>query len=735
MQPTPSSQRSQHLGGGKKRKPFLIFDFALRRGPGLLLAGSLLTALFLLFLLPRVRPVYEADAMLLVDPTKEPTLTGRERDPIPGNFGDWTRTQISRITSEDVLLEAILRTPADSLPAFLRENPDHPANPFRLMKRIRIQELPRTYLIRLTIRNDDPEGIGEMLNTVMEVYLEKIEREFEQTYARRREYLQEERERISVRLRTEEQELLDLAQTLSNKAFLHEGYNVHLAKVEQLQRLYWEAFADATRTRAQLAKVQSDRKRISELSLQAFADARVADNFGINRIEQWTYEQLQQMRAQIDGLTPGNLDRVYVESRMEAMNNYLREYKQRVNDETILNLRQKQDFELETQELLARSAAEAGERRVEQLRVRLEAAQTEAGNISMAIFQASNPAFARSQLRDRLQAIDNRIDDTEMEAKAPMRVRIDKPAVSPSAPASSNLLTLVLIAAMAGFAPLGAALLVYELADTRIRTPKEMELALGGKGPDPITSFVSPVNSETHFHQATLNAPDHPASQRIRELATRIVHDHERFGSQLVVLAGLGRDCGVTSLGLNLAHALRALCGKVILVEICPEHPGLRDLTGQVDSRGIESCLRSETDLSSLILQDPDRNIDLMVSEGGGRPPHLHNLLPLLTDLKSNYDLVLIDAGAFPDDLCTYLARHAEALLLVARHKQTHYSELRRAIDLAIQSDVPAVAGILNASESRETPFLVSAIQETVITISTHMDKLLARVPLLRRGV
>lgn len=719
-----ASQRTQYLGAGKKHKPFLIFDFALRRGPVILLIGTIFTLCLALLLLPMASPVFEANGILLIDPTKEITLTGREKDQIPGDFGDWTRTQIRRMTSEDVLMEAILRTPTEDLPYFISNDPQNPANVFRLMKRIRIQEVPRTYLIRLTIRNDTPHGIAEMLNTVMEVYLEKIEREFESTYVRRKEYLVTEREKISARLAVEEQRLLKLAETVPNKSFLHENYNVHLNKVEQLQRLYWEAFSAAAENKAQLSKVQEDRRRISEMSLQAFADARVADNFGINRIEQWTYEQLQKMRAQIDGLTPTNQDRVYVESRMEAMNDYLKSYKQRVNDETIRNLKEKQDYELAMQELMAKSASEAGKKRVAQLGMRLKEAREEASRISLAIFQATNPTFARMQLRYRLQALNNRIDDTEMQAKAPLRVSVDKYAAPPVGPDSTNALFILLISVVVGFGPIGASLLIYEIADTRLRNRKEIEKALGGPAPDPINTMVTPVGIDSDFPRVTLSSPGNLAAQHIKDLASRIVNDHQSYGSQVYVLAGLGRNCGTTSISLNLAHAVRSLCDRILLIEISPLHPGLCSLVGCKKMKGIESYLRGEIDERQLICQDEERNLDFIISEGGERPPQMERFNSLLADLSQDYEMVIIDAGAFPENISAHVMRQAEALLLVARYKKTYFSELRKAIDLAIQSGVPAVTSILNFTESRETPYVVSAIEKTVILISTQVEKL-----------
>lgn len=730
MQDPPITRRLNHLALGKKGKPFNPVHFALRRGPVLLGAGTLLSLLLALILLPRARPAYEADAVILIDPAKEPTLTGRERNPIPGDLGDWTRTQITRITSEDVIAEAIRRLPPDQQPDFLRAQPDHPANLFRVIRRVRVREVPRTYLVTLRIANDSPEGIAPLLNTIMQVFIEKLQQEFELTYRRRLDYLLEERANIAARLEHEEQRLLALAETAGNRAFLHEGYSNHLNKVDQIQRLYWEAFAREAETRSQLEKVLEDRRHIESLSLKPFADARVADNFGINRIEQWTYEQLQQLRSTIDGLRPENPDRIYVEERMNAMNQYLEDYKKRVNDETISNLLEKQSYELETQTLLARSAHEAALKTADILRDRLQEARDEASRISTAIFEASEPEFLRNQLRSRLEALNTRIDDTEMEAKTPIRVAIDKPAATPVEPASSSAIKLLAIALVLGFGSVSAPILLYELFDNRLRAPREVELALGGPGPDPVASFVSHLTEHPDFIRATLSHPDHPATLAIRDLAARFEHDHRIHGSRILTVAGLNPRCGVTSLSLNLAHALRSLGGSVVLVELHPAAPGLARLLSLPPRPGLEHVLRKETSLETALISDPDRNISLLPSDSSGRPDDFTPLLPLLDSLKTLHRTVLIDAGCFRDELTAFACRASDAVLLVAREKQTNYRDLRRAIDLLIQAEVPALTAILNFSRGHQRPLVLAAIEQTILFVSRHMDRLHAANPL-----
>lgn len=727
QRPAPEA-RLQHLSQGKKRKPFNIIHFALRRGGIVVVVGLLCSLPLMMILLPRAQPVYEADALLLIDPTHEPTLGGRERNPIPGNLGDWTRTQIARITAADVLRDAMSRVPVEDWPNFLREQPDHPANAFRLMRRIRVREVSRTHLVTLHIRNDDPEGIAEMLNATMEAFIEKLQREFELTYARRLEYLLQERERIAARLEAEEATLLALAENVENKAFLHQGYMAHLSKVEQIQRLYWEAYVMNAEAQARLQQARQDQQQLLGMSLQPFADARVADNFGINRIELWTYEQLQIMRSGIDGLTPENTDRIYVETRMRAMEEYLVEYKRRVNEETIRNLVEQREHELQAAVFLAESAADAAARTVSLLEQRLREARAEAEAVSLAIFRASTPSFTRDQLRDRLQALNSRIDDTEMEAKTPIRLYIDKRADPPTSPSSSSILTLLILSLGLGFAPIGFVVLVYEIADNRLRTAREVELALGGPGPDPITAYTSRVSQQDHLATALLEEPHHPASTALRELGARIAHDHRVAGGQIYAVLGLQPQAGATAVSVNLAQAVATLSGNVLLLELNLERPGLAAMLEMPPAGGgIQSWFRNPGELSDLIQHDARRQIDVLSADGTGRPERLASLPDLLEQLRQRYAVILVDAGAFPADLSLHVGRLSDGVVLIARYKETCYRSLRLAIDRLTQAGVPALTAVLNDARGREVPFAITALESTILWISKKMDLILHR--------
>lgn len=704
--PERAPERSARMGSvldGKKSKPFHLVSFALRRGHLIFLLGALLSLLLTSVFLQWANPIYETNALLLLDPAKEPTLAGRERDAIPGNVGDYTRTLVNRLTGFDVMSEALARLPREDYPAFLR--PDEPLerNAYRLMGRIKVREVPRTYLISLTISADQPRGLGPALNTVMQVFMEKIQQEQERQYARRLSYLMDEQSKILNRLRDERGELLALAEGMEQKAFLHETYSLHIGKQDMIQRLYWEAEAKHSEQRALRDKALADREALRGLDLQAFADERVADNFGINRIEQWTYEQLQSLRASIDGLTPENPDRIYVEERMRSMNAFLEGYKQQVNEETTRNIQEKQAYELDLEVIRAQSAYEAARDNAERLGSLLDGAVVEAAETSEAIYRASEILFSIEQLRGRLSALNNRIDDAEMEAKAPVRLEIDKKAKTPVLPARTNAKTLILMALVLGFGAVFGFVSAFDFLDDRLRDVDDLEKALGGPAPVRVPAMTHEELLTGSAAEAGLGQPRSPAMLAARSLAVRLEQERDRHGARVFALAGLNAECGTTSLVLNLAYALRFGCQRILVVECNLLRPGLGRLEpGLGAGPGMWELLSSGNPLGvqDVVQPEPRRRIDVITAgQPAGHPtlPDRAGLNVLLNSARQGYDMILLDAAPLlEDDFSAFAAIRADAVILVGREDVSLFRDLRRSIDLLVQAEVPAVSAVLN---------------------------------------
>ena len=672
---------------GRRRKPVNIPDVILRRFVFILVVGGVLSAVFAPLLMLGSRSVYTTSGMLAIDPGKEPTLTGRERETIPGNLGDYPRTLLNRLTSGDVLVEAMRAVPTNQWPNFLHAGRSPEANIGRLYKAIKAKEVTRTYLMSVEISGDQPHGLAPMINAVLEAFVAKLRRELEQQNARRLEYLREERDQIVERIAAERERILALAAGVPNKAFLHESYSVHLSKLEQIQRLYWEAEALRAEREGDYQRALANWNDLQQLSLQAYADESVADNFGINRIEQWTYEQLQSLRSTIDGLTTNNEDRTYVEMRMGAMNEYLRTYKSEVNDTTIRILKEKRSHDLSTDLISASNAMVGANMASDFLGERLAAAKVEATETSEAIFQAADITFTVTQLRDRLTALNTRIDDVEMESKAPLRLYIDREAGVPNRPSSNTRPQLAVLGLMLAFGLVTGLVIGFEFLDDRVRGPAEIEAAIGGPAPTAI-----PLLSSGRLDRVLLDQPDEPAGTAIRSLVIRLNRERIHHHARVFAFCPSGPGVGNTGLALNAAHGLARFVPKVLLLSFSPS--ALKATPAGV------ALLKEPSGLIDAVTHDAERGLDLVtINLAGERLPSKVGVATLIDRMRRAYDIVVLDLGVVPqDDLALSMLNEVDSVIFTAREDMTLYAELRRGIDAASIAGVPSLTAVLNGS-------------------------------------
>ncbi len=686
----PAPLQRGSLEGRKKSKPFRIFDFLWRRVPLILGVGVPAFLLLSVVLAPLASGIYKVDGSLLISPMKEPSISGKDRDVIQGDIGVFQRTLVLRLMTRDVMQAAIESLPEADRPKFLAHMTDINRAVYRLMSRVKAKEVERTYLIQVSMEDGDAHGLDAMLSAVLESLIKKLEEEQERQYVSRLSYLKGEREKIAQRAREERERILKLAGTLENKSFLHDSYTAHLGKVETIQKLYLEAEAARIEKAADLTEAEKNRANLVKLSITPFAEEKVMDNFGINQIERWTYEKSQDLRSSIDGLTADNPDRKYVEARMESMNDYMAKYKQRVNESTVKNMDEKRAFDLETAVVKARSALDSAEQASARLLDDFRTANDQASKISEAIFEAKDMTYGLDQLRDRLASINTRIDDTELEAKSPLPVRINQLPTPPAAPASSNASKLMMLAFAASFGVSAGACLLFDFFDGRVRCREELGAAVGGPGAEPIPATVA-TGEDPAFAGILKLHPDHPASLALRDLAVRVVAEHERSGSVVVSLVGAGPRCGNSTIALNVARAVSDYGFRVLLAELPTASPGLAAAAGLTPGKVPPSAWGNKE-------SDPASAVELIPWTAGISEDQVRSSLEtFLSSARGAYDIVLLDLVALNrSDLAHEAALKSDVVIVSARQDDTQFSAVRESVDWVVAGGISAITVVLN---------------------------------------
>ena len=398
---------------------------------------------------------------------------------------------------------------------------------------------------------------------------------------------------------------------------------------------------------------------------------------------------------------------------MQAMNDYLTQYKGEVNDLTIRVLNEKRAHDLTTEVIKARNALAAAQASSESLGARLEQARVEATETSEAIFKAADHTFTVTQLRDRLTALNNRIDDCEMEAKAPLRLSIDRRAGDPTRPSTNTSPQLALMGFLLAFGIIFGGVLGFEILDDRIRGPSEVESALGGAAPDPL-----PFLPGGQMERVLLDAPDSAAGIALRNLAVRLNRERIRHGARLFAFASVAPATGSTSVALNTAQGLARFAPRVLLLALGPA--GLTERCGLQPAPAGTTLLKDPDGFEKAVVHDSGRGIDLaIIKMNGDLLPSKVGLTDLLARVRAEYDAVVLDLGLVPDDdLALAALEKMDSVVFTVREDHTMYRSLRRALDAAATAGVPCLTALLNGTRRPFAGWLHDRIQQALRPIT-----------------
>ncbi len=673
---------------GKRLKPFDPINFVLSRTPLILGIGLPLFVLLAPLALVKRSPVYQANGSMLILPRID-AYPGSSDKVIYGNLFHFAQTQARRMTTEEVLLDAVRSMPRERWPAFLRNAPNESAAAAILRSRIKVSPVDHSYHLFVMVQHGQSGGLDQAVNAVMEAYIRKLEREQENQCARRLEYLELEIENILAEIEEKKARQGELSRELKTRSF-NELKNPYYDRVITLQQQYLLARANQAEAASGVAMSQRNREVIGGLALDIFAEDAVARNEAVYMIDNWTYAKLQELRGTIDGLTPNNPDRQYVEERMKAMEEYLEDFKKSLNADFLRILTEKRDFELNEKVVRAQAEEEASRDLVEKLRASWEDGQNLFERSTELIAEGAGLDNDIEHLKQRLSFVEENIRNVTLQAKGPLHVRIEEWSVPPSGPVSDNLTKLLAMIFVFSFGCGGATGLALEVLDARIRGIRDLRGALGTSSPEPIPVYGD--SDETDWRDLrVVRAPDHASSRALRRLVVRLDRERTEEGGKLFMVTGTDRGGGAASVfARNVAVAMRPYVDWVLYVRIERASENLAELEKKRPAR--EQFLSSLEGRIEVQGQVGRMTLDPSVDDLRNREA----LLDLLRSAGQSYDVVIVDCPVLIEsDLTQFLAGRADSAIVVAEDRRTLYPHLRRTIEFLYRSSLKSFTAVL----------------------------------------
>jgi capsular exopolysaccharide synthesis family protein len=272
-------------------------------------------------------------------------------------------------------------------------------------------------------------------------------------------------------------------------------------------------------------------------------------------------------------------------------------------------------------------------------------------------------------------------------------VRVVEEALPPAAPSYPQPKRTAVVGVVAGLA-LGAALIfLLELLDNRVKTREDAESALGLPA-----LAVIPSGSGTAPDPAAEGGP-HPGAEGFQSLRAALRYLAVEYPIRSVLVTSAAAGDGKSSVSWGLAVAAAQSGQKTLLIEADLRRPTLAARRDLPDAGGLADVLVGEVRVQEAIVRTPM----LHFLPAGGRPPFPLQLLEsarmqdLLTDLRRDYDLVVVDTpplGVVADAIP--LTQAVDGVLVVARCDHTPRTALRSLQDRLDQVNAPTLGVVVN---------------------------------------
>ena len=177
-------------------------------------------------------------------------------------------------------------------------------------------------------------------------------------------------------------------------------------------------------------------------------------------------------------------------------------------------------------------------------------------------------------------------------------------------------------------------------------------------------------------------------TEQLRSLRTTLVSaSGGRAAPKLILVTSCGSAEGKTTLSFNLATLLALGGSRVLLVNADLRRPALHRYRAEPQDGGLAFALSGP---GAVAPHAPFAHIpNLLMLADAEAPPMPAELLssPRLPELiqqwRADYDVVVLDSPpVLPVTDAVLLARHSDAVVLVARHQQTTQAALCRSVEL-----------------------------------------------------
>lgn len=665
---------------------------------------------------------YQVSGKLVVLPESESVISRTDERSVAGYYNQFINTQLDLIQSPKILEKAIEKLSPDIKQHYLPDNMTLSFAARLLGGGLKVEQPRGTHFIDVTLLRDNDKGMVEMVNAIMEVYIEEYQKDEEGKDYRRLSFLQTEKQNLNAEIGKKTIELKKISEQIASSVFA--GSN---DDASQFQMSYEKAYRDRVEKEKRLKAITLEAESLKSLSLDAHIEEVVVQNSVVSKLDILAQESLHKLRDSQVGLSDDNPGKHQVEARIKEIKKYTEEQKDIIKEDTRKFLYDKRETELKEKIIHAETELNAAKMIEDEILKERDLLLKKRAEITTKELTRKQVETSLEQMKIQLNRVDTRIYELKLESKAPGKIRLERMADIQGMDSGNNLKKLIILIFMFSFGFITAGCALFDILDDRIRNEKDILNSLGTLPHRPIDDYLQVGMKGTPFSRVLMDDPTNKVAQSIHSLAIKFDKERQNHGAKIAVFTGVDAQSGVTEILLNTAYAMSKLCPKILVIETNFANPSLKKLVNiKREKKGLLDYIKGHTALSDCISHDKERGIDLLMAGHLPSDDELVNLdrskiSKVIKQVKEKYDFILIDTmPMLISDLAEFLIVQADIIPLIIQSDRSYYQYVYMAGQTLLKLEVPAIAAVLNLGAPRYN----TKFQETVVKLIQPFQEL-----------
>lgn len=663
------------------------------------------------------KPIYEAKALLEMEPENPNIVTVRELFQIENVTDDYIETQYKLLQSDSLARDVIQQLRLDKRKEFNSGGPiGAAADEQRVLQnfeeRLNVIPIPRSRLVRVTFDSQDPRLAAGVVNTLAESYIEQSLKIHWDATQKPTKWLSQQLDGLKIKLEKSEDELQKYAQAKGLLYLENDKGETENAANERLQQLQDEL------TQAQAQRYQTE----SVFRLAEAGDYIALPGVFDNKVTQDLSERLadlEQKQAQLaPSFKPGYPEMKAIQSQIERTRQLL----------------EQQRSEAERHVADEYFAAVHREDLVKKAFAQQETQANAAAQESVQYNILKREVDTNKQLYEGLL---QRLKEAGVSAglKA-SNVRVVDPAVPPAQPVRPRVVLDLAFGLLLGLAGGAGLACVQERVDNTVKSPDDvghfLHLPILGliprervmvrrKAPrrprfslgHPRANLGAAVDAEGQDGWIRIDGGTDGFSglrESFRVLRTSILLSTAGRPPRSLAFVSAEANEGKTTVCCNLAISLAQLGKRVLVIDGDIRSPGVQDFFHISGSSGLVNYLAGLGEWRSLVQVSNAKGLDCLIC--GPEPPDPGELLSsermeaLINDAMNDYNFVLVDAPPLLNITDgRILAAVAEGTVLVVKAGVTSRERAQRAEGCMAAVGAHVIGAVLNDVNLRDAGY------------------------------